>query len=165
LRHAKSSWDDRELDDFNRPLNDRGWKAARTIGRELKQRGIRFDLGLASPAARVRETLDGIAETYGDFSFAVRFESPIYMASVETLFELVRAIPEESAAPIIIGHNPGLEHLLVELARDDGARLRNRVAAKYPTAGFAIVEFPAERWANVAPGSGTIVELILPREL
>jgi phosphohistidine phosphatase len=135
------------------------------MGRELKHREIKFDLGLASPAARARETLDGVAETYGDFRFAVSFQPQIYMASVGKLIELVRAIPEKAGASLIVGHNPGLEHLLVELTDDDEAGLRQRVAAKFPTGGFAVVELSVERWADVGPGSGKIVELILPREL
>ena len=97
LRHAKSSWDDPALDDFNRPLNERGWKAARRIGRELKQRGMQFDLVLASTAARVRETVDGVQEKY-DFEAPIRFEPKIYMASVEELMELVRALPDQAGS-------------------------------------------------------------------
>ena len=62
LRHAKSSWDDPHLDDFNRPLNERGWKASRRMGRELAQRGMKVDLVSASPAERVRETIDWLME-------------------------------------------------------------------------------------------------------
>ncbi len=78
LRHAKSSWDDASLADFNRPLNDRGWKTARRLGRELKKRAVHFDLCVASTAARVRETLDGLVEGYGEPDFEIRFEPRIY---------------------------------------------------------------------------------------
>lgn len=164
LRHAKSSWDEPDLDDFNRPLNDRGWKAARRMGRELKDRGVRFDFVLASTAARVRETIDGVQEKY-EFAGPIRFEHRIYMASEECLLSLVRGLPEKAHTPLIVGHNPGLERLLVELTHDDGDGLRHRVAGKYPTGALAFVELPAHRWADVAPGSGEIVELILPKEL
>ncbi len=94
LRHAKSSWDDASLADFNRPLNDRGWKAARRVGRELKRREIHLDLCVASTAARVRETLDGLVEGYGKPDFEIRFEPRIYEASLATLLEIVRGLPE-----------------------------------------------------------------------
>jgi phosphohistidine phosphatase len=165
LRHAKSSWEEPNSDDFDRPLNDRGWAATRRVGHELKQRGMHFDLGLASPAARVRETLDGVAEGYGEFPFPIRFEPRIYEASVDTLLDLVRNLSEDLNAVLLVGHNPGLERLLVELSRDDKHGLRDRVARKYPTAALAVVELPAKRWAEIEPGTGTIVELLEPREL
>ena len=164
LRHAKSSWDDPALDDFNRPLHARGWKAARRMGRELKQRGMRFDLVLASTAARVRETVDGVQEKY-DFEAPTRFEPKIYMASVEELMELVRALPDEAGSVLLIGHNPGLERLVMELAHGDEAGLRDQVAAKFPTAALAAIELSIKHWAQSAAGCGRIVELILPRSL
>jgi phosphohistidine phosphatase len=164
LRHAKSSWDDASIDDFNRPLNERGWKAARRMGRELKHRELHFDLVLASTAARVRETIDGVQEKY-DFAAPIQFEPRMYGASEDELLSLIRALPESVHAPLLVGHNPGLERLIVELTRDDEGGLRRRVAGKFPTAGLAVVELPADRWADVASGSGTIADLILPKEL
>src|SRR5690242_15630917 len=164
LRHAKSSWDEPGLDDFNRPLNERGWKAARRMGRELKHRDMRFDLVLASTAARVRETIDGLQQKY-EFTAPIRFEQAIYLATTETLLSLIRELPDAVEAPLLVGHNPRLERLLVELTRDDSKGLRQRIAGKYPTGALAIVELPAGRWGEVSPGSGRIVELILPKEL
>ena len=164
LRHAKSSWDELNLDDHNRPLNERGWKAARRIGRELKHRSLRFDFVLASTAVRVRETIDGVREKY-DFAAPIRFEPRVYMADAGTLLELVRALPMDAKSALLVGHNPGLERLAVELSHDDQRGLRHRVSEKFPTAALAVVELPAESWAEVQPGSGEIVELILPREL
>ena|SRR5437868_4262901 len=164
LRHAKSSWDDAGLDDFNRPLNERGWKSARLIGRELERRRLRFDVVLASTAARVRETIDGVQDKF-DFAAPIRFEPSIYEAGEATLLELVRSLPDDIRAPLIVGHNPGLERLVSGLTRDDDKGLRRRVAGKFPTAALAILELPAKRWAEVEPGSGEVVELILPKQL
>jgi phosphohistidine phosphatase len=163
LRHAKSSWDHASLGDFDRPLNERGWKDARRIGKELKHRRMTFDLGLASPAARVRETIDGLIETYGEPTFPIHFDKRVYLAETSELFTLVRAIPDEAHAALLVGHNPGLEQLLVELGRD--GNYRDRIAEKYPTAALAVVELPVKSWAEVGPGSGTITTLILPKEL
>ena len=164
LRHAKSSWDDASIDDFNRPLNERGWKAARRMGRELKHRELHFDLVLASTAARVRETIDGVQEKY-DFGAPIQFEPRMYGASTDELLSLIRGLPESVHAPLLVGHNPGLERLIVELTRDDVGGLRRRVAGKFPTASLAVIELPADRWPGIAPGSGTIADLILPKEL
>ena len=164
LRHAKSSWGDPGLDDFNRPLNDRGWKAARRMGRELKHRGMHFDLVLASSAARVRETIDGVREKY-EFAAPIRFEQRIYLASTEGLLALIQDLPASIEAPLIVGHNPGLERLLVELTSEDRRGFRQRIAGKYPTGALAVVELPAKDWTDIEPGSGEIVELIVPKEL
>jgi phosphohistidine phosphatase len=164
LRHAKSSWDDPNLDDFNRPLNQRGWKAARRMGSEFKHREMRFDFVLASTAARVRETIDGVQKKY-QFDAPIRFEPRMYGATERELLELIRALPETVHVPLLVGHNPGLERLIVDLTRDDDQGLRRRIAGKYPTAALAAVKLPAHRWEKVEPGSGEIVELILPNEL
>jgi phosphohistidine phosphatase len=165
LRHAKSSWEEPNTDDFDRPLNERGWKAARRMGRELKQRKITFDLALASPAARVRETLDGVRESYGDFPFEIRFDERIYLARASTLLEIVRELPESTKAALLVGHNPGLERLVANLTGDDDDHLRRRVQEKFPTAALAVIELPANRWKEVDEGSGSVAELILPRDL
>ena len=164
LRHAKSSWDDPGLDDFNRPLNERGWKSARRIGREFRNRGVNFDFVLASTAARVRETIVAIQEKY-DFGAPIRFEPRIYLATDETLLSLVQSLPDTVMTALIVGHNPGLERLTVELTHDDEEGLRQRVAGKFPTAAFAAVELPADKWADVTPGTGEVVELIVPKDL
>jgi phosphohistidine phosphatase len=164
LRHAKSDWD-QPADDLNRPLNERGWKAARRIGKEMRHRRMSFDFALASPAARVRETIDGLTETYGEPKFPIQFEPKMYGASVDTLLDLIRELPPEAEDALLIGHNPGLERLVVELSHDDGHGLRDTVAGKFPTAAVAVIELPVASWSEVAPGKGKVVELILPKEL
>jgi len=164
LRHAKSSWDDPGLDDFNRPLNERGWKAARRLGRELEKRRIKFDLVLSSSSARTRETIDGVKRHY-DFSAPIKFEQDIYLASESTLLALVRSLDETVKAPLIVGHNPGLEMLIADLTEDDDQGLRQRIKGKLPTGAFTMLELEAKHWSDVGKGGGKIVELILPREL
>jgi phosphohistidine phosphatase len=165
LRHAKSSWHAPQADDLDRPLNERGRKAAKRMGRELKMRGFAFDCAIASPARRVRETIERFAGGYGVFHFPIRFEQGIYMADSGALLDIVRTFPDTCGTALLIGHNPGLERLIVTLADDDPDGLRARVAKGLPTAAFAMVELPWKSWNDAAPGSGTIGALILPREL
>lgn len=165
LRHAKSSWDNRALADFDRPLNNRGWKAARRLGCEIKDRGMHFDLCVASTAARVRETLDGLLEGYGEPDFEVRFEPEIYDASFETLLDVVRGFPETSSAALLVGHNPGVHQLVLGLARHRRDGLRARVAEKFPTAALATLKLSVERWDEVKMGCGEIADAIMPKEL
>ena len=162
LRHAKSSWDD-PVPDFDRPLNARGRKAAVTVGEELKRRGAKFDCVIASPAQRVRQTLDGLAEGYGA-PLDVHYDERIYLASEDNLIDLVRGITDDVRSALIVGHNPGLHRLALLLTRGDGG-VRQRIADKYPTAAAATVEFPAKRWSEVEPDSGELSALILPRDL
>jgi len=164
LRHAKSSWADPGMDDFDRPLNDRGRKAARSVGREMERRGLRFDLVLASPAGRVRETLAGIQEQH-ELGGAIRFEPGIYEAGARTLVDLVQGLPDDCESVLLVGHNPGLHELVLDLTDRDDDGLRDRIRGKFPTAALAVIELPASNWREVKPGSGRLVELILSREL
>jgi len=164
LRHAKSSQDDADMADFDRPLNDCGWKSARRIGRELKRRNIHFDLVLASPAARVRETVDGLREKL-ELDVEIRFESLLYLATVATLLKAVREVPDQSHSLLLVGHNPGLQQFILELTRRDRQGWRNRVAEKFPTSAFARIELLAPRWSEVSPCNGHIAEFIVPKQL
>jgi phosphohistidine phosphatase len=134
------------------------------MGRELEKRRVKFDLIIASPAARVRETIDGLTEKL-KLNVEIRFEPRMYAASEETLLEIVREIRESVEAPLLVGHNPGLQQLVVALTKSDPDDLRSRVEQKFPTAAIAQIELPANRWPEVNPGTGKINQLILPKEL
>ncbi|HEY0130874.1 MAG TPA: histidine phosphatase family protein [Allosphingosinicella sp.] len=163
LRHAKSGWDDPVSRDFDRPLNPRGRRAARTVAREMKAQGLAFDLVLASPARRVIETLEEVAAGYG--AIQPRYDQRLYLASTATLIEIVRATPDEVERLLLVGHNPGLEELALCLSRGDEAGLRGEVEVKYPTATVAEIGLPVERWAEVRERTGSLVRFIRPRDL
>lgn len=162
LRHAKSSWDDRTARDFDRPLNARGRRAAKTVGREMRGLGLNFDQVLASPALRVVETLAEVEKGFGR-ALGTRFERRIYLALPETLLEIVRGSGDSASSLLLVGHNPGLESLSLLLS--GAGELRDEVAIKYPTASLAQISLPAERWAQVSEGTGTITRFIRPRDL
>lgn len=164
LRHAKSSWKDRALDDFERPLNTRGRKAARRIGREMSARAMRFDSVLASPAVRIRETIDGVMEEHR-LDGPIRFEPRIYEARVSELMELIETVPDEAESALLVCHNTSAERLVLKLTSDDDRGLRKRVEEKFPTAALATIELPIESWRDVQPDSGRLVELIYPADL
>jgi phosphohistidine phosphatase len=163
LRHAKSGWDDPALRDFDRPLNTRGRRAARTVGAEMKAQELDFDLVLASPARRVAETLDEIAAGYGPLE--PEFDERLYLASAASLLDIVRHAPEGVDRLLLVGHNPGLEELALRLARSDRDALRGEIEIKYPTGTVAEIELPAERWTDIREGTGRIVRFIRPRDL
>lgn len=162
LRHAKSTWDDPVARDFDRPLNKRGRRAARTVGREMRDKGLAFDRVLASPAVRVVETIGEVESAYGRLDPA--FDQRIYLASPETLLDIVRSLPDSVDRLLLVGHNPGLEMLALALTRAGGA-LRDEAEIKYPTATLAEIQLPASRWGEVAESSGTLLHFIRPRDL
>jgi phosphohistidine phosphatase len=162
LRHAKSGWDAPVARDFDRPLNARGRKAARAMGREMKRLGLGFDLVLASPAARVTETLTELAQGYGG-AVETRFDEGIYLAPVEALLALVRASDDADPRLLLVGHNPGMEQLALLLS--EGGQLRDEVAAKYPTGALAEIGFDVAHWRDVAAGEGKLARFIRPRDL
>jgi phosphohistidine phosphatase len=161
LRHAKSTWDDPVARDFDRPLNRRGRKAAHAIGAEMRRLGLAFDAVIASPALRVKETLAETEASYGGLRAA--FDQRLYLASTDTLLEIVRGADDAAGRLLLVGHNPGLESLAMELTRGGG--LREEAAIKYPTATLAEIALPAERWREVAAGTGRLARFIRPRDL
>lgn len=164
LRHAKSSWDDTVERDFDRPLNKRGARAARTVGRAMRAEGLAFDIVVASPAARVVETLAGIAEGYGR-DLPARYEERIYLASPTTLLEIVRAADDSKQTLLIVGHNPGLESLALMLTQEGTGSLRGELAEKYPTATLAEIALPIDHWRDAGRGGGELTRFIRPRDL
>ncbi|HYN46335.1 MAG TPA: histidine phosphatase family protein [Allosphingosinicella sp.] len=161
LRHAKSSWGVPSQRDFDRPLNPRGEKAARAMGRELRRLGIVFDSVLASPAARVVGTIAGLREV--GCPIAPDYDQRIYLAPARTLLGIVRAADDSHERLLIVGHNPGMEQLALLLA--GGGALREQVATKYPTGALAEIRFDVPGWRDVEEGAGALERFIRPRDL
>lgn len=165
LRHAKSSWDDPVERDFDRPLNGRGHRAARRMGEWLRESGQTFERVTASPALRIRQTIEGV-EAGLEARLKPDFDKRIYMASAASLFELIQETPDEVGHLLLIGHNPGLEDLLLLATEGDGSALRAEAELKYPTATYARLSLPTERWEAVEEGIGGRVEaFVRPRDL
>jgi phosphohistidine phosphatase len=164
LRHAKSAWDDPARRDFDRPLNRKGRRAAWLIGAEMRERGLAFDRVVASPAARVVETLADVGEAYGQ-PIRARYDERLYLASVATLLEIVHATDDGAQRLLLVGHNPGLERLAMLLTRDEGGGLRGEMSVKYPTATIVEISLPVDRWRDVAAGVGRVERFIRPRDL
>lgn len=162
LRHAKSGWDSPVTRDFDRPLNARGRKAARAMGREMRRLGLGFDRVLASPAVRVTQTLTELAQGYGG-AVDTHFDESVYLAPAETLLAMVRGTDDADSRLLLVGHNPGMEQLALLLSAPHP--LRDEIADKYPTGALTEIGFDAERWRDVQPGDGRLARFIRPREL
>jgi phosphohistidine phosphatase len=162
LRHAKSTWDDPVVRDFDRPLNPRGRRAAQTVGREMRMQELAFDRVLASPAVRVMETIEEIGNGYGQ-ALAPRFDQRVYLATTDTLLDIIRETEGEVGSLLLVGHNPGLEMLVLMLTSQ--SELREQAEIKYPTATLAEISLPVERWEDVEEGIGSLSRFIRPRDL
>jgi phosphohistidine phosphatase len=155
LRHAKSSWDDPAMKDFDRPLNKRGKKAAPQIGGEMKSRGVRPDAILSSPAKRTRETAKLALEAAGIVQKPT-FVEEIYEASLNDLKNVLNKHAGDAASVMLIGHNPGMEELLLYLTGEH---------EDFPTAALAKIKLDSEAWNKIYSGGGHLEWLIKPREL
>jgi len=138
-RHAKSSWNDMTLSDFERPLNKRGEHDAPFMAALLKEKGIKPNLILSSPAKRAKTTAKYYHEALGG---ELRFDARIYEASAMSLLYLVQEALAEAKHVMIVGHNPGLTAL--------NDMLSNRSIYNIPTAGVVGIVFKEE----VAPHKG-----------
>jgi phosphohistidine phosphatase len=165
LRHAKSSWDDPVARDFDRPLNGKGKRAAATVGRYLRGEGLRFDHVVASPATRVVETIENVETGYGS-ALAPQWDKRAYLASASSLLDIVQELPDAAERALLVGHNPGLEDLILKLIPDRaGDELRDSVEEKFPTAAVAVMTFDVDRWDAVRSDGGTLVCFTRPRDL
>jgi len=161
LRHAKSDWTDVSLRDYDRGLTDRGRRGATAIGGHIRAHGAEWELLLASPAERVKRTLDAAR-----LKVPVRWEERVYMADPGTLIALLRALDDDPAAVLLAGHNPGLQELVFDLVAPEKENALFDVAAeKFPTATFADLELAIDRWADCTPGCGALVHFVRPRDL
>ncbi len=164
LRHAKSSWDDPVSRDFDRPLNPKGQRAAQTMGRHMRALGLVFDHAVASPAVRVVETLEHVGTGYGS-DLAPAWDQRIYLASAATLLDVIHELPAGADHVLLIGHNPGLEDLVLALVPEDGGSLREDVEIKVPTASLAQMQFDVGDWEAVALGLARLERFVRPRDL
>ena len=162
IRHAKSSWSDPTLPDQERPLARRGRRDAKRIARHLLRLGIMPELVLCSPAQRTRETLELVRPALGTTA-TVRLEAELYAASAETLLERLRAVPEEVASVMLIGHNPGLHDLALLLA-SAGTELE-RLEAKFPTAALATLTLPRATWRRLSQADAVLAAYVVPKQL
>lgn len=162
LRHAKSSWDDSVARDFDRPLNEKGLRAARTMGRHAAELGLKWDEAVASPAARVTETIAGFGEGYGS-PLNPRAERAIYMADVGALLEVLAGCKGDTV--LLAGHNPGLEDLVFYLTPKDDGPARREVDVKYPTASIAQLSIPVDDWRDLKEDGAHLERFLRPRDV
>ena len=161
LRHAKASWKQPELADHERPLAGRGRRAAAVIARHMRDHAVAPELVLCSTARRARETCELIQPALA--TATVRHEPALYGADTAALLERLHRVADGTGSVLMIGHNPAIEQLALELARPSPAR--RQLEAKFPTAALATLEFPGPSWRELDRGRAELVGLVRPRDL
>ena len=164
LRHAKSSWADPALDDFDRPLNQRGRASAVPLGLYIDDKELRPDSILCSSARRTRETL-GLLLPWLHGEATVRIERGLYLASADELLLRLRRMEDEVSCLLMIGHNPGFEDLADALTGAGDVFASTAMQEKFPTAALAVLDFDAPHWADIAPGKGELRAFVTPKLL
>ena len=161
LRHGKSDWSE-DVDDFHRPLKDRGKRGAQRIGVWLQRQELVPDYIIASPAVRALETARKISKAMNMDGRQIKQEPAIYAASLPDLLKVLGGCPNKARRVMIVGHNPGLETLLIHLSKDniplpkDGNLL--------PTATLARLKLPDD-WRELKAGCGELKSITRPKGL
>lgn len=141
IRHAKSSWDDPSLEDFDRPLNTRGKRDATKMGKRLKKLKIMPDLVVSSSAKRAAKTAKKIGREIGYPVEDIQFINTLYHASANELLQVVQHTSSSVIHLMLLGHNPGLTDFANALCQDE---INNIV-----TSGVYTLQFEIEDWKQI----------------
>lgn len=162
LRHAKSDWYSGAVTDFERPLSERGKSDAPRVGRWLRREGLVPDYVISSTAKRARETALWLAREVSYRDEYVFWEGRLYEANLQTLLDVLAQCPADKKTILLIGHNPGLEQLLMYLARDTVNMPKDGKLLK--TATLAHIAMPDD-WAELPEGVAHLVTLTRPKQM
>ena len=161
LRHAKSDWS-RDADDFDRPLNPRGKQDAARLARWAHEQGLRPDVILCSPARRAAQTAEALCELTGFPAANIRWDEDLYLAPVHVLLDALADLPAQARQVMVIGHNPGLEDLLLYLT--PAAEAQRHKGKLLTTATLARMSLPDHAW-TLQRGAATLMQFVRPRDL
>lgn len=156
VRHAKSSWKDSSLEDFDRPLNKRGNRDAPFMGKKLKERKIIPDLLLSSPAKRARKTAIAVAKALDYPKKKIMFFDKMYHSSARYLLDLLNSLDDVNETIMLFGHNPSFNDFADRLLK------RNRIY-NIPTTGVFCIRFDVNQWQKIKEGKGEFVFFDFPR--
>lgn len=166
LRHAKSDWADANLSDHERPLNARGTVAARAMGSRLAAESFEVGAIFCSTATRARETYQLLSKPLP--RIPVTFLDELYMVSANELLAFIRGASNSHESIMLIGHNPATQDLALSLIARAGRGAKESLGAikeKYSTGGLCTIAFEISQWRHVAPGKGTLVRYLRPKDL
>lgn len=157
IRHAKSSWDASNVDDFERPLNDRGKRDAPRMGKRLKEKGIHPDLILCSPAKRALSTGKRIAKILNYPKDNIKTDRRLYHPDEETILEIVQGLKDKLSVVMLFSHNPGLTDFVNTLMNGEFD------IDNIPTSGVVAFEFDVDAWEEITWGKGKMLFFDYPK--
>lgn len=157
IRHAKSSWDDPQVDDHDRPLNERGLRNAPEMGKRIRDCGVSLDALISSTAMRARTTAEIIARSIDWPIKRISFDSNLYHASATELQNYVGSLSNDFSGVALFGHNPGMTSLTVNLW---GLPIDN-----IPTCGMVRLEFLENSWDEVSSANPVRAQIDFPKHL
>ena len=164
LRHAKSSWALPGVDDFDRPLNDRGNNAAPQMATWLANKGIKPDVIVCSSAKRTRETLAHIEPLFSQ-EVATILEPDLYLASSTALFECAEKLDDGYETAMLLAHNPGLHDAALSALTAASRRESGEMRSRFPTCACAIISLPIDRWSEITTDIGELNAYMTPKGL
>ena len=156
IRHAKSSWNNPGLRDFDRPLNKRGKAAAPEMGRRLALRSLMPDRLLSSPAKRAIRTAEIIAGAIGFPAGRISRMDRLYGAGVTDLLDILRELNDGDDIVYLVGHNPGLTDLITTISSD--------FLDDLPTCGVFCADFEISSWQEIGGHKGQCVFMDVPKQ-
>jgi phosphohistidine phosphatase len=156
IRHAKSSWSDLEVVDFDRKLNKRGKRDAPFMGKKLAERGVMPHAIYSSPAYRARKTAETIAKEIGFPEKNIVYQEELYTFSTRQLLGAIQELPNSEEELFVVGHNHAITDLVNILT---GVYIDN-----VPTAGIAAIGFKAKSWEKVKVGKGKLLFFDYPKK-
>ena len=162
LRHAKSSWDDLDVPDFQRPLSERGREAAPRMAEYMKTEGLVPEAVLCSGAKRATETWELMAPVLG--APRVHVDDNLYMASPDAIVAWLNQLQPEIGSVLLVGHNPGFEEVAARMVADGKKKAMKRMRKKYPTGALAVIQFDVDGWNSVGDGTGYLERFVRPKD-
>ncbi len=156
IRHAKSSWSSPDLEDFHRPLNDRGKNDGKAMAKRLAAAGIRPDLIVASPAARAKKTAGLLAKGLGYDQDAIQYENNLYLGSLPFHCRLLATLFSQVDVLFLVGHNDTMTELAEHLC--------GRALGNVPTCGVVALEYSAEGGFSDTVGAGKLLFFWYPKD-
>ena len=163
LRHAKSSWQRSGLSDHQRPLSGRGRDALPPLRRALEDRAPDIEVVLCSSAVRTVATLEGVRAALPEHARVI-IDDELYGAGGQTWFERCQLVGDDVAGVMVIGHNPGLERLVHDLAPTGEPAALDLLTRGFPTGALAELAVPGP-WSQLELDSCHLAALQIPREL
>jgi phosphohistidine phosphatase len=156
IRHAKSSWDHKGLDDFDRPLNNRGKKDAPFMAKIFREKEFAAELFISSPAKRAYQTAKIFSRELNHPKQAIMLEETLYEASKEEILNVIKQQNDNVNAIMLFAHNPGLTDLSNYLC--------DFYIDNIPTTGVVALELQTNSWKNISKKSCKLFEFDYPKK-